>query len=112
MDVVTAGIGAANRSKTGAPLAGSRRDRDCATIPPPGVPGHGFNASLRRQPAQIVQGRMAGGYTSAFELICGDCGDRPYWDYSELPFQLQLTRGPYTLAEGLEQYHRHLGVGS
>jgi hypothetical protein len=28
---------------------------------------------LRRQPAHIVTGRIEGGYTSAFEVICCDC---------------------------------------
>lgn len=112
MDVINPGIAPAARARGSAARTGHRHARDCTTIPPPGMPGHGLDAVLRRQPARIVQGRMEGGYTSAFELVCGDCGDRPYWDYSELPFQLQLTRGPYTLAEGLDQYHRHLGVVS
>jgi hypothetical protein len=28
---------------------------------------------------------MEGGYTGAFELICGQCGDHPYPDYCEIP---------------------------
>jgi hypothetical protein len=47
-------------------------------------------------------------------------GHRPARDYTTIPppgmpghgLQLQLTRGPYPLAEGLDQYHRHLGVVS
>jgi hypothetical protein len=27
-----------------------------------------------------VEGRMEGGYTDAFELICRECGDHPYVD--------------------------------
>ncbi len=110
MNAVSTGTGPAARSSSGAARANLRAARDCTRIPPPGVPGHGLNAILRRQPARIVQGRMEGGYTGVFEVICGDCGDRPYWDYAELPFQLQLTRGPYPLDAGLEQYHRHLGL--
>lgn len=30
-------------------------------------------------------GAAAGGYTGAFELICRQCGDHPYLDYSEIP---------------------------
>jgi hypothetical protein len=80
--------------------------------PAAGQPGHGATASLRRQPARIVLGRMEGGFTGAFELVCCDCGDRPYWDYSELSFQLQRIRGPYPLAEGIAAYEQHLGLAT
>jgi hypothetical protein len=32
-----------------------------------------------------VDGRMEGGHADVFELICGQCGDHPYLDYSEIP---------------------------
>jgi hypothetical protein len=54
-------------------------------LPLAGQPGHGRTAYLRRQPARIVDGRMQGGYTAAYELICGQYGDHPYRDYSEIP---------------------------
>ena len=60
----------------------------------------------------IVDGRMEGGYTDAFELICGQCGDHPYLDYSEIPPWLQQIRGPYTLEAGLAAYENHLGPGT
>jgi hypothetical protein len=78
-------------------------------LPRAGQPGHGRTASLRRQPTRIVDGRMEGGYTGAFELICGQCGDHPYVDYSEIPRWLQRIRGPYTLEAGLAAYEDHLG---
>jgi hypothetical protein len=53
---------------------------------------------------------MAGGDTGAFELICGQCGDHPYLDYSEIPPWLQQIRGPYTLEAGLAAYEDHLGL--
>jgi hypothetical protein len=81
-----------------------------ATLPLAGQPGHGRTAYLRRQPARIVYGRMAGGDTGAFELICGQCGDHPYLDYSEIPPWLQQIRGPYTLEAGLAAYEDHLGL--
>ncbi len=81
-------------------------------VPDAGQPGHGAAASLRRQPARIVLGRMAGGYTDAFEIICCDCGDRPYWDYSEISFQLQRIRGPYALDAGIAAYEQHLGLAT
>src|SRR5690348_1309187 len=56
---------------------------------------------LRCQPVRIVAGRTSGGYTSAFEVICCDCGDNPYLDYSEISPRLQQLRGPYTLREGV-----------
>jgi hypothetical protein len=81
-----------------------------ATFRLTGQPGHGRTAYLRCQPARIVDGRMEGGYTDAFELICGQCGDHPYLDYSELPAWLQQIRGPYTLEAGLAAYEDHLGL--
>ena len=56
-----------------------------ARLPLAGQPGHGRTAYLRRQPARIVEGRMEGGYTGVFELICGRCGDHPYLAYSQTP---------------------------
>ena len=78
----------------------------------PGQPGHGRTAYLRRQPARIVDGRMEGGYTGAFELICGQCGDHPYLDYSEILPWLRQIRGPYTLEAGLAAYENHLGLAA
>ena len=64
---------------------------------------------MRRQPAHIVDGRVEGGYTGVFEVICPGCGDHPYVDYAEIPPQLQLLRGPRTLEAALEAYDKHLG---
>ena len=75
-------------------------------VPAAGQPGHGRTASLRRQPVRIVEGRMKGGYTDVFELICGECGDHPYLDYWEIPPRLQLIRGPYPLEAGLTRWRR------
>jgi hypothetical protein len=79
------------------------------TFPLAGEPGHGSTAFVRRQPARIVDGRIQGGYTGAFELICPGCGDNPYVDYSEVPPQLQRLRGPRTLQAALEAYDKHFG---
>ena len=65
---------------------------------------------MRRQPARIVDGRIEGGYTSTFELICPSCGDYPYLDYSEVPPRLQWLRGPCTLEAVLAEYDEHLGL--
>jgi hypothetical protein len=40
---------------------------------------------------------MKSGYTDTIELICPNCGDRQYLDYSEVSPQLQRLRGPRTL---------------
>ena len=72
----------------------------------------GWTVVLRRQPARIVDGRMEGGYTSVFELICCQCGDHPYLDYSEISARLQQIRGPYTIEAGLAAYEKHLGLTS
>jgi len=85
---------------------------DASGVPAAGQPGHGRTASLRRQPVRIVEGRMKGGYTDVFELICGECGDHPYLDYREIPPRLQLIRGPYPLEAGLRAYAEHLGQAS
>jgi hypothetical protein len=73
-----------------------------------GRPGHGRKAVLRRQPVRIVHRRFEGGYTDGYEIICPDCGDDLYLDYSEVSWRLQWLRGPYTLEAGLTAYHRHL----
>ena len=75
--------------------------------PQAGQPGHGCTAVLRSQPVLIVDGQVEGG---AFELICCECGDNPYLDYSQISPRLQRIRGPYTIAEGLAAYERHLGL--
>jgi hypothetical protein len=80
------------------------------TLPLPGQPGHGRTASLRRQPARIVEGRVEGGHTNAFELICCQCGDHPYLDYREVSPRLRQIRGPYTMEAGLAAYEEHLGL--
>jgi hypothetical protein len=43
-----------------------------------------------------------------FEVICGDCGDNPYLDYSGVPARFQRLRGPYTLREGVAAHQQHL----
>jgi hypothetical protein len=70
-----------------------------------------MTASIRRQPVRIVEGRKEGGYSDAFEVVCCDCGDHPYWDYSGISLSLQRIRGPYTtMAAALAAYDRHLGL--
>ena len=89
----------------------SHKETYTATAAPPvGQFGHGLTASLRRQPARRVEGRAEGGYTGAFELVCGDCGDHLYLDYSEVPPRLRRIRGPYTMQAGLAAYEEHLGL--
>jgi len=85
-------------------------DDPVMTLPLAGHPGHGKTASLRRQPGSIVDGRPEGGNTGKFELICGQCADHPYLDYSEIPPRLQRIRGPYLLQAGLAAYEKHLGL--
>ena len=81
-------------------------------FPLPGQPGHGRTAFVRRRPVRIVDGRMEGGYTDAYELICPSCGDHPYVDFVDVPAQLQWLRGPYELAAALAAYEEHLGLSS
>ena len=79
------------------------------TPPPADQPGHGSGAVLRRQPVRIVNGRIEGGYTGMYEVICPGCGDHPDLDYSEISPRLQWLRGPLTLEAALVAYDKHLG---
>jgi len=73
-------------------------------------PGDGWTAVLRRRPARMVEGRPEGGYTDLFEIVCCDCGDHPYLDYSEVSPELQRVRGPYPVADGISAYVEHAGL--
>jgi hypothetical protein len=103
---------------TGHAASGPRSSRGpqpgtgATVIPPAGQPGHGLAAVLRRQPVRIVDGRMEGGYTAVFEVICRACGDHPDLDYVEVTPRLQALRGPRTLEAGLAEYERHIGLAS
>jgi hypothetical protein len=79
-------------------------------LPLAGEPGHGSTAVLRRQSVRIVDGRLEGGYTDVFELICPSCDGHPSLEYSEVPRQLQWLRGPRPLEAALAAYHKHLGL--
>jgi hypothetical protein len=84
---------------------------DVMTVPAAGQPGHGITASVRRQPPRIVEGRKEGSFGDAFEVVCCDRGDHPYWDYCEISLSLQRIRGPYdTMAAALAAYDQHLGL--
>jgi hypothetical protein len=103
---VWAGHGRHARDPRGSAEAGG-----VLTVPVAGQPGHGITASIRRQPVLFAEGPREGGFRDAFEVICGDCGDYLYWDYSEIPLSLQRIRGPYaTMAAALAAYDRHLGL--
>jgi len=83
------------------------------TVPVAGQPGHGITASLRRQPVRIAGTLKEGGFRDAFEVVCCDCGDHPYWDYCEISLSLQRIRGPYlTMAAALAAYDQHIGLGT
>jgi hypothetical protein len=57
-----------------------------------------------------VTGRVECGYTEAFELICYECGDRPYRDDPGISRRLQRIGGPYAMRAGLAAYEKHLGL--
>jgi hypothetical protein len=90
---------------------GSAEAGGVLTVPVAGQPGHGITAGIRRQPVLFAEGPREGGFRDAFEVICCDCGDQLYWDYSEIPLSLQRIRGPYaTMAAALAAYDHHLGL--
>jgi hypothetical protein len=65
--------------------------------------------SMRRQPGRIVEGGKEGGYRDAFEVVCCDCGDHPYWDYPGISLSPQRIPGPCTtMAAALAVYDRRL----
>jgi hypothetical protein len=66
--------------------------------------------TLRRQPAHVIDGQAQGPCTGAFEIICCDCGDDPGLDYREVSPRLQLIRGPYPIAVGIDAFLTHLGL--
>jgi hypothetical protein len=70
-------------------------------------PALGWTLVLRRQPVRLVEGRPEGGYTDAYELICGDCGDDPDLDYRDVSPDFQRIRGPYRFSAGIEAYGQH-----
>ena len=95
----------------GCDARGRQRSGDSAgalTVPP-GQLGHGMIAVLRRRPGPGKVLADSSG-TGLFELICGDCGDHPYLDYSEVPARLRRLRGPRPIRASLAAYDRHLGL--
>jgi hypothetical protein len=72
------------------------------------TPEYVCRASLRRQSAHVVDGKLDGGYTDSFEIICRDCGDSPRWEYQDVPPRLQRLRGPYWLMAGAAKYEAHI----
>jgi hypothetical protein len=83
---------------------------DAGPLAPVDENGRIARSFLRRQPVHIVAGRIEGGYTSAFEVICCDCGDNPDLDYCGISPWLQRLRGPYPLLEGFAAYRAHLAM--
>ena len=63
---------------------------------------------LRRCPVRTVEGRVQGGSTNAFEIICCDCGDHPDRDYRDVSPRFQQIRGPDPIAAGVTAYEEHL----
>ena len=79
------------------------------SVAPAGRPGHGEGtANLRRQ--RVLPGRLEDGYTGAFEVICGDCGDYPDLDYSQVSPRLQRLRVHITRSKRLAAYEEHRGL--
>ena len=72
--------------------------------------GEGWTALLRRQPAEVIDGQAQGPCPDAFEIICCDCGDDAGLDYRDVSRRLQLIRGPYPIAVGIDAFVTHLSL--
>jgi hypothetical protein len=73
-------------------------------------PGLGWTVMLRRQLARVVQGRVQGGYTDEYELVCCDRGDHPDLYYRDVSPERQRIRGPHSIAAGVAAYEVHVNV--
>jgi len=62
----------------------------------------------RRREVRLIEGKPQGVYTNAFEIICRDCGDDPFWDYHDVPPRLQRIRGSYWIEPGAREYEAHI----
>jgi hypothetical protein len=116
-DIVTDTGTVSGPAAISAPRPRDHRDRwlrivpeEVVTPPPAGQPGHGSEAILRSQPVRIADGRIEGGDTGMYEVICPGCGDHPDLDYSEISPRLQWLRGPHRLEAALAVFHKHQGI--
>lgn len=97
-----------DRQAVGWPFELGRERPGC---PSRGQPGHGEFTGEPAAPA--CPPRPEDGYTGAFEVICGDCGDYPELGYSQVPRRLQRLRGPYnTIEAGLAACQERLGLAN
>jgi hypothetical protein len=71
-------------------------------------PRYDWTVALRRQPAHVIDGQAQGPCSGPFEIICCDCGDDPGLEYREVSPRLQLIRGPYPIAVGIDAFVTHL----
>jgi hypothetical protein len=53
---------------------------------------------------------MEGGYADVFELICGQYGDRPYLDYSEIPRGCSRSAGRTRWRQVLQRMRTNSGL--
>lgn len=70
-------------------------------------PGGDGTLCLRKRPASYFDGQPDDGRPDVYELVCGDCGDDPWHDYSEVSAELQRVRGPHSLEAGIEAFVKH-----
>jgi len=62
------------------------------TFPLAGQASHARTAFVRRQPVCIVDGRVEGRYTGAFEFSCPGYGDHPSVEHSSrLPARMTIA---------------------
>jgi hypothetical protein len=101
-------IASATRTSTSIMPSGRRSLRQGAAVQTCNQSALGWTVVLRRRPVRIVEGRVQGGYTDAFEIICSDCGDHPDLDYRDASLELQRIRGPYPIAAGITAYQEHV----
>jgi hypothetical protein len=60
----------------------------------------------------IVDGQRTDGHSGASGLICCECGDNPYLDYSAACPHPQKIRGPCAIGGRRDAYGQHPGLPS
>ena len=82
------------------------------TLSHAGQPGHGYTASLRRQPARIEGGRPEGGYPAFLSSSARSAAITLTSITPRSRAAFSGSAGPYTMRAGLAAYEKRFGLTS